>query len=266
MGTSASHSGPKSGVSLDPPWLNDIPIEQSPTAPLIPQPIIPPIAPPARYKDARRSLTDYVKSGNKESLTRSLGHYSKTGMGGARKVADRMQTSTRVAVGIYSALSSLRDGNIPSIANDIARLKSEGASMYSIIDVFVRYVCPDGGSLDETSVRDSASSALSELFEKNPDADIQSLSSDDSWLIISSFLGYEAFSRIQLDIGQTFEKLESLGERISRLQEMREYLESEITAQINSLRSTNPNSLPSNLHELLDSAIEGTFRVFEVSL
>ena len=266
MGTSASHSGPKSGVSLDPPWLNDIPLEQPPATPLIPQPVIPPIAPPARYKDARRSLTDYVKTGSKESLSRALGHYSKTGMGGARKAADRMQTSTRAAVGIFSALNSLRDGSIPSIANDIAQLKSEGASIYAIIDVFIRHTCPNGGSLDETSVRDSVSSALSELFEKNPDADIQNLSNDDNWLIISSFLGHEAFSRIQLDIGQTFEKLESLSERISRLQEMREYLESEITAQINSLRNANPNHSPSNLFELLNSAIEGTFRVFEVSL
>jgi hypothetical protein len=266
MGTSASHSGPKSGISLDPPWLNDIPLELSPTTPPTPQPTISPIAPPSRYKGARLSLTDYAKSGNKESLSRSLGHYTKTGMGGARKVADRMQTSTKAAAGIFSALRSLDDGSLPSIAYEITQLQSEGASIYSIIDVFVRHVCPDGGSLDETSVRDSASSALSELFEKRPDADIISLSNDDCWLMISSFLGYEAFSRIQLDIGQTFEKMESLSERIFRLHEMREYLESEITAQINSFRNTSPNSLPSNLHELLDSVIEGTFRVFEVSL
>lgn len=262
MGTSASHSGPKSGVSLDPPWLNDI---DSPDMPLIPQPTISQIAPLARYRGARQNLTDYVKSGNKDSLTRSLSHYSKTGMGGARKVADRMQTSTRAAANLYSALHSLRTGDLSSIASDIARLKTIGASIYSIIDVFVKHACPDGGSLDETSVRDSTFSALSELFERNPDADIQNLSNDDIWLITSSFLGYEAFSRIQLDIGQTFEKLESLSVLTSRLQEMREYLESEITAQIDSLRNENPNNLTSNLHELLDSVIEETFRVFEVS-
>jgi len=266
MGTSASHSGPKSGVSLDPPWLSDILPGQTPLAPTNPPLAIPPIAPPARYKDARRSLTDYANSGNKESLTRSLGHYSKVGMGGSRKVADRMQNSTRTAAGIYSALQSLRSGSISSVANDIARLKAEGASIYSIIDVFVKHICSDGGSLDETSARDSASSALSELLEANPNADIQNLSDDDSWQIISSFLGYEAFSRIQLDIGQTFEKLDSLSERTFRLQEMREYLESEITVQINTLRNENPNVSSTNLHEMLGSAIERTFRVFEVSL
>jgi len=265
MGTSASHSGPKSSRPLDPPWLSDIMLGQVPLAPINPSLDMPKLAPVARYKDARRNLTDYAKSGNKQSLTRSLGHYSKTGMGGASGVANRMQNSTRTAAGIHSALSSLRDGSLPSIANDIAKLKSEGAGIYSIIDIFVRHVCPDGGSLDETSARDSASAALSELFERNPNADIQNLSDDDSWSVVSAFLGYEAFNRIQLDIGQTFEKLDSLSERTYRLQEMREYLEAEVTVQVNTLRSENPNTPSSSLHELLRAAIERTFRVFEVS-
>jgi hypothetical protein len=271
MGTSKSSSGPGSGIPFDPPWLDDIDLPNvpnpSPDEPKAPPPNIPPLAPKARFGNARRSLGDYVKSGSRESLQRALGHYSKTGMGGAKNVANRMRLSTAVASSLFSSLHSLREGNNQTIGSLIAKLKSEGADAYQLIDVIVENVCPNGGSLDEKSCQGSVSAAMSELLKNNPNADISNLNDDNLWALISTFLGYEAFSRIQLDIGKSFERQDvPFIDRVSRLKDMREYIKSEISSQINILRSESESQSPANMNQILKSSIERTFNVFEVEV
>jgi hypothetical protein len=272
MGTSASNKGAKSGVSFDPPWLDDIdvpnsPSESQPDEQQTQSPANQPaVAPPARFAGARRNISNYAKSGSRDSLRRALGHYSKTGMGGASRVATRMQPSTRVAAGLFYTFNSLRDRNNQTLASIISKLRDSDADAYSIIDAIVGYVCPDGGSLDETSSRNSVSSALSDLFQKNPDIDITKLSDDNIWSLVSSFLRYEAFGRVQLDIGQTFENMDSLSSHMARLNDMQEYLESEIASQLNTLRKESSQKPPSDLQGILRTAIERTFMVFEVSV
>lgn len=269
MGTSASHSGPKSGVSFDPPWLDDI---DNPKAPATPDknpqeaPEAPLLAPPARFRSARQNLGDYIKSGSRDSLKKSLGHYSRTGMGGSRNVANRMRHSASIASKLYSSFSSLRDGNEPTISSIISNYKTENTDVYGMIDAIAGYICGDGGSLDETSPINSVSLALSDLFDKNPDIDIAALSDDNVWSLVSSFLSYEAFSKIQLDIGQGFESKDIPPvDRVTRLNDMREYLESEISSQVNIIRNELGNEPPSDLHNVMMIAIERTFKVFEVT-
>lgn len=271
MGTSASHSGPKSGVSFDPPWLDDI--DDNPEAPAAPEkkpqetPEAPLLAPPARFRSARQNLGDYIKSGSRDSLKKSLGHYSRTGMGGARNVANRMRHSASIASKLYSSFSSLREGNEPTISSIISNYRTENTDLYGMIDAIAGYICGDGGSLDETSPINSVSSALSDLFDKNPDIDIAALSDDNVWSLVSSFLSYEAFSKIQLDIGQGFEAKDiPLADRVTRLNDMREYLESEISSQVNVIRGGLGNKPPSDLHDVMMTAIERTFEVFEVTV
>lgn len=270
MGTSASHNGPKSGVSFDPPWLDDIDGSEGPSIPLenpqITQPA-PPLSPPARFRGARTNMGDYIRSGSRESLARSLGHYSRTGMGGAQSVANRMRHSASVASKLYSSFAALRQGNEPTISSIIRNYRAANTDVYGLIDAIAEYICSAGGSLDETSSQDSVSLALSDLFDKNPDIDITALSDDNIWSLVSSFLGYEAFSRIQLDIGQGFETNNvPLNDRIVRLNDMREYLEAEISSQIGIIRNEIGNKPSSDLPRIMMTAIERTFKVFEVTV
>ena len=270
MGTSASHSGPKPGVSFDPPWLDDIDNLEVPVEPAQnPQetPGVPMLAPPARFRSARQNLGDYIKGGSRESLKKSLGHYSRTGMGGARNVANRMRHSASVASKLYSSFSSLRESNEPTISGIISNCRIENVDVYGMIDAIAGYICGDGGSLDEISPINSVSSALSDLLDDNPDIDITALSDDNIWSLVASFLSYEAFSKIQLDIGQGFEAKDiPLADRVTRLNDMREYLESEISAQVNVIRSETGSNSRSDLHNVMMTAIERTFEVFEVTV
>lgn len=269
MGTSASSKGPGFGVSFDPPWLDDVDLPniahstaENPKD-ISKENIL--FAPKGRFRNARRDLGNYVKLGNRDSLRHALGHYSKSGMGGARNVANRLRLSTKVAASLFNTLYSLREGTNSTIGAIISKLKAEGANAYQLIDIIIENVCPNGGSIDESSCRNSGNAALSEFIEKQPDADISNLSDDEIWALTSSFLGDETFNRIQLDIGQVFERQDiPLADRVIRFNDMREYIKSEISAQINSLRNKKESLI--DLQSILQTTIKNTFEVFEVEV
>jgi len=281
MGTSKSSNGPSSGVSFDPPWLENInlpnpeltPVDDQKTTEQKPEDsktkTLAPLsmAPPARFRGARTNIGNYARTGNKDSLRHALGNYSKTGMGGAKNVSSRMRVSTSVGSNLFNALESFRNGSNQTLSDLFTKLKSNGADAYQFIDAIVENVCPNGGSLDEVSCQNSVFSALSEFFDKNPDTDISNLSDDNLWSLTASFLGHEAFSRVQLDIGQSFESEQiSLSERMTRLNDMREYIEAEISTQLNILRIKEGNQSSESLKNILKIAIENTFLVFEVEV
>lgn len=264
MGTSASSKGPGAGVSFDPPWLDDIDVSGQDNQNNNVNPAIG-IAPKARFGSARRSMGEYVRSGSKDSAGRSLGHYSKTGMGGAQNVARRMRTSTKTASNFFNTFRSLRDDTTFSLGKEISELKNRGADASEIIDAIVGHVCPKGGSVDEVSCRDSGTSALSEFMDQNPDADFSNLSDDQIWSLTAIYLGNETFNRIQMDIGQAFEKQDvPYVDRVNRLNDMRDYIQSEIGTQMDALRKTTDQNV--DMNQLFQDTIKNTFEVFEVEV
>ena len=283
MGTSASSMGPGAGVSLDPEWLDDIELpnqdntqsddynddnrenDDQSDEKKADDNEKPDIAPKFRFASARRGMREYVRSGSKDSLRKSLGHYSKTGMGGAKNLSKRMRTSTKVAANFFHTFQSLRDNENFALGKILSELQGRGANANEIIDTIINNVCPNGGSLDEVSCRDSGRFALSEFMDQNPDADISKLKDDQIWSLTSTFLGNEAFSRVQLDIGQSFEKQDvSAVERVNRMNEMKEYLQSEISVQLNRLRNSGSQMI--DMEKLFQTAIKNTFEVYEVEV
>lgn len=266
MGTSASSNGPGAGVSFDPPWLDDIDIPNSDKennhVNMGDNEIV---APKARFREARRNMGDYIRSGNKDSLRRALGHYSKNGMAGAKNVSQRMRTSTKVAANLFNTLQSIRDHKSYQLGHIISELREKGANASEIIDEIVTSVCPNGGSIDEVTCKDSGEIALSEFMELYPDADINNLTDDQIWSLVGKFLSNEIFDRIQLDIGQAFENQDiPYVDRINRMNEMKEFIESELATQLNTMRSDANSTIEVEI--LLEKTIENTFKVYEVEV
>ena len=184
MGTSASSMGPGAGVSLDPEWLDDIELpnqdntqsddynadnrenDDQSDEKKADDNEKPDIAPKFRFASARRGMREYVRSGSKDSLRKSLGHYSKTGMGGAKSLSKRMRTSTKVAANFFHTFQSLRDNENFALGKILSELQGRGANANEIIDTIINNVCPNGGSLDEVSCRDSGRFALSEFMDQ----------------------------------------------------------------------------------------------------
>lgn len=285
MGTSASSNGPGSGVSFDPPWLDDIetptpgdgplPDDQIPSDADMdngqpqpqPQPKPPGVAPRARFRAARRALGEFARTGNEDAFRRAVGHYSRTGMDGASRAANRMRTSTRSGASAFGVLQAARERTDPVINEWVDSLTAREASVQEVADEIVKRTTPSGGSQDEAACQHSMAQAMEDLLAKDPDVDLLNLDDDGIWGLMESFLGNEAFHRLSLDIGQVFES-SSLSPRdsVTRMNEMRDYLKSELSARVEALRSGASHATSSELRSILQSALKNTFAVYEGSI
>ena len=283
MGTSGSSFGPASGVPYDPPWLDHIvPPQPGEEAPLNDQdleigepgdeklasPLTQSVvAPKRRFSSARRTFNIFMRTGEKDFFRKAVGHYSRNGMGGARNVAERMRIPTRTGTNLFNLLQSARERIDPNIIEWVGSLAARNASAQEVSDEIIRLLIPTGGSLDEASCEQSMAEALSDLLTVNPDLDLLNLEDDNIWALLESFLGYEAFYRLSLDIGQGFEDSAlSPRDRLNRLREMQEYLKAELHAQLDILRKEISSGEIGQLQSILQSALQNTFMVYEGSL
>lgn len=284
MGTSTSSSGPGAGVSLDPPWLEELvptagggeseaspPDEPSEPADSgdeegkgKPEKVKPAVASPRRFAAARRDLGAFVRSGDTVGLARAIGHYSRTGMGGATTAASRMRASTSAGAGLVSLLQAARDGTDARVTSWVQDLLARNPSSDDVADAIVLALAPPGGSADEESLRDSMALAISELITFQPDVELLRMSDADTWTLLQLFLGHEVCNRLEFDIGQFFESSRldpELGVR--RELEMRDFVKNEVGVQLTALRDKTPNPTKQQLDVLVSDAVRMTFEVYE---
>ena len=288
MGTSTSSSGPGSGVPFDPPWLNDNdngdhseeggqetndppdqqnPDNQNPDEVPNSHPIAPllvGIAPPRRFANARRSLGKYASEGGERYFRKALGHYSKTGMGGASRLATRMRPSATTAANIVSLLTSASSSTETRERQWLTSLYKTGVSPNDVVNEIVGRISPEAGGLEEDSCRDSMANSLSEFIEKNDNADLLSLTEAEVKDIAERFLAHEAYNRLMQDMGQLFERSKITPLQSVKLRtEMKEYLRAEMALQLDRLWGKVENPSDRQLTDMMKSVIENTFRVYE---
>lgn len=282
MGTSASSFGPAGGVPFDPPWLDDIALpipgdisqpngntppdgsgdDQPPSSPQLLE-----IAPPRRFYSARLALGKFARTGQHDAFRRAVGHYSRTGMGGASNAARRMRTSSRTGAKAFNFLQSTRDGTDPAINEWVASLTRRNANPQEIVNEIIRRVAPIGGSQDEAACQESMGQAIGDLLTDYPAIDLLHLSDDNIWTLIESFLSYEAFHRLYLDIGQVFEDSAlSPRVRVTRMNEMQNYLKAELKAQIWEVRVGTSDVGSDQIQSILQRTLQNTFTVYEGSI
>lgn len=272
MGTSASSVGPSANVTFDPPWLNDIPVGGAGEGadggtPAPTQSAAEGVAPAHRFRGARTNLGTFARNGDTQALGRAAGHYSRTGMGGARNVAARMRTSTKAAAGLGSFLQAARDQSDPRINQWMDALRATNPSAQTVIDAIVTQIIPEGGSVDEESAKDSMAQALSELTVLDQGVDLLALQDAQIWTLMQLYLGHEACNRMYADVGQLFESARfDPAAIVQRTNEMRSFLKNAVAAQLETVRQATPNPTRQQLETLLRDAVQATFTVFEDSL
>lgn len=275
MGTSISSAGPGSGVSLDPPWLDDVAGAVGAGSSVPPgdsEPAISPSgavgsAPAARYGDARREMGKYLRNGDSQHLRKALGHYSGRGSGGAQAAASRMRASTRAGASLFSFLSSISQGASAEARQWVQSLQATDPSAEDVVDAIVRELAPAGGSADEESFRDAMALALHELLRDDSSVDALSMGVNDIWELMKGYLAIEATNRLCFDLGPIFESAQ-LDPTIVvvREREMRRFLKNEIGLHVDMLRGTAANPTRNQLDAILQEALKMTFELFEADL
>ncbi|UUZ77429.1 hypothetical protein LP414_09500 [Polaromonas sp. P1(28)-13] len=229
-----------------------------------PEEVKPAVASPRRFVAARRDLGAFVRSGDTVGLARGIGHYSRTGMGGAATAASRMRASTSAGAGLVSFLQAARDGTDALVTSWVQDLLARNPSSDDVADAIVQALAPPGGSADEESLRDSMALAISELITFQPDVELLRMSDSDTWTLLQLFLGHEVCNRLEFDIGQFFESSRldpELG--VCRELEMRDFVKNEVGVQLTALRDKTPNPTKQQLDALVHDAVRMTFEVYE---
>ena len=288
MGTSTSSAGAGAGASFDPPWLDDagagIDTDYA-DAPLNPgatpaddtdgtdggednqhqvtPPTGPTIAPPGRYQQARSALTGFVRSGSSSDLRRGVSSFVKKGMGGSSRAASRMRTSAIAASSLGGFLATARNGSDPSINAWVDSVKQRGLSAKETALEVVRRLIPTGGSIDEESARHSMDHAIAHLYEMEPNADIFDLTDDQIAKLIAYTVAFEVYNRIQLELGQVFEKLKYSPQLIqNRLGQVLDFI---MVVVNRSMEKARAGGVERAMREIANSALRDALTVFAES-
>lgn len=275
MGTSASSSGPGSGVPLVPPWVDNVdpetgpdsdhenneePDEQQPSSPVIPAPI----ALPGRFRDTRSSLGRYAESGDSKNLKNGLRHYSRTGLGGAKTASTRMKRTAINSGALYSTLSALREGSATISDHGIDLDTLQGRSARDVANKIANVISPNDGTQDSEANQRAISQALTELVAENPDANLTSLSEDNIIMVIESYICNDICQRIELDVGKhIFDKAGSPAVAMQRLDEISRYVKQCVSVAFRKINDGGQTMTRDNATKVASSIIENTFIIFE---
>lgn len=287
MGTSQSSGGPGGGVPMVPSWTPDPPAADPPAAappmdgdegapgdpygsappppaPLPPAPRAVPIAPPARFAGTRRSIGDFARTGDERDMRRSLGHYVRTGYGGASVTTQRFGSTAATAGALGGALASVASGQAAATGSPLDPALLAGRSVNEVMDAVVEAVRPVDGTQDAEAERAAIRDALSDLLTRFPEADFLNLDPDQRGFAIERFTAIDVFRRFELDVGKAIvEKAPSAAAALARLKQVRDYVKQTVAASFRKLREAGRTLTAGRIGQVVRDALKDTFDVFE---
>lgn len=284
MGTSQSSSGSPAGVPLVPPWVPDpVPPAQPndgspdgvpddgqapPTQPQPAQPAQtappPTLAPARRFGPARTSLGRFARTGSSDDMRRGVGHYVSKGLGGSGSAVRRFGGTTRTAGSLYGALSAVASGQPPAPGSPLDPALLSGRSADEVMDAVVEAVRPADGTQDAEASRNAVRTALSELLERFPNANLLELGEDQRLFAIERYLALDVYNRLRLDIGKAVQdKAPGVVAALSRMKQIREYVRETVAAHFRAARAAGQVVNAQRVTQMGTQALREAFEVFE---
>ncbi|MFU1525305.1 hypothetical protein ACM3N2_23270 [Aeromonas hydrophila] len=231
MGTSTSSGGGKAGSPFDPEWLGQVEsaggagpgegtadgdpdgeegvsqdVAEDGSAALEPAQDQD-VAPDRRFMPARSKMGKYLSGGGREALRGAASSMINKGMGGAGRANNTLRGVAQGAGRLGSFLEAVRVGTDPQVVDWIQRIRGLNLSASDLALEVIKEVMPETGSVDDESLRNAAADALAQLYEQEPNVDIFQLNDEQITAVIGFTISNEVCNRIDLQLGQTYEKL-----------------------------------------------------------
>lgn len=211
MGTSMSSLGTNGTDPLVPPWAEqgDTIVISGPDGQeteidnAIVQQEIP--APQAvelvstRFAAARRAFGEYARSGSRDDLKKSLGHYARKSSGKGNGVAKRLASGITAG----TALQGLLTGNTVSTTNGEINLQVlQGLSTDQAIDKISQVLTPNSGDAD--IIRSALNYSLSEALEDCEQFNDVTIDSDLLGQVFTYYITDLVFQQVVIDMGKAW--------------------------------------------------------------
>ncbi|WP_375263668.1 Qat anti-phage system associated protein QatB [Palleronia sp.] len=197
-------------------------------------------------------------------MRRSVGHYIRSGYGGAATATRRFGGTAATAGALGGALARVAGGQPaePGSALDPALLA--GRNVQEVMDAVVEAVRPADGTQDAEAERAAIRDALTELLTRFPDVDLLNLDPEQRSFAIERFTAIDVFRRFELDVGKTIvERAPSAVMALSRLKEVRDYVKQSVAAAFRKMRDTGRSLTSGRISQVVRDALGETFDVFE---
>jgi len=234
MGTSASSKGPNGSNPLVPPWAEDgdtvviggggddqetnMEVSNSDVQEDIPE--LKNESPfSTRFLSARRAFGDYAKSGNRDDLKNSLGHYARNSTGKGVGAAKRLASGITAGTGLYGLLSG---NSVNTSSGALALADLSGLTTDQAIERIVTHLTPD--SADADLVRTAMNFALSEALQESEYIDEVSFTPDLMGEVFTFYLTDLVFQQVIIDMGKAWFHAETAMRQIHMENELRELI------------------------------------------
>ncbi len=224
------------------------------------------LAPRGRFGSARKNISDYAQTGNRESFSRGMKSYSSKGMSGSRNAVRRFGATSKSANSLYQALSALASQQVGNEKLDkldknvLARMPKD-----EVINYIVEALSPTDGTQDGEARKYSMNNALSELLTEFPDADICNLNEDQIDFTVEHFVIEDVVRRFDLDLGQSIiENAPSAVEGAMRFKEAQDFIRQVVQDAFKTLKESGEKMSSENVSSVANKAIEMTFDVFSI--
>jgi hypothetical protein len=222
------------------------------------------MAPPARFAGARRSLGAYGRSGDRSDMRRGLGHYVRSGYGGARTSARRFGGTARTAGALDAVLAGAAAGRPVQPGSPLDPALLAGRSADEVIDAIVEAVRPVDGTQDAEAARIGIRDSLAELLTRFPEADLLNLNPEQRAYVIERYTASDVYQRFQLDVGQAIvDNAPTAATALSRLKQVRDYVKETVSASFRRLRDAGRSITAGGVTQIVRDALDETFQVFE---
>jgi len=174
-----------------------------------------------------------------------------------------MRTSAVAASSLGGFLAAARDGTDPSINAWVASVRRRGLSAQDAALEVVQRLVPTGGSLDEESAKHAMDQAIAHLYEMEPDADIFNLTDDQIANVMAYTVAFDAYNRVQLELGRVFEKLRYAPRLIQeRLAQVLDYIMVVVNRSMDKVRA---GGVQRSMREIAAAALQDALTVFAES-
>lgn len=197
-------------------------------------------------------------------MRRGLGNYVRKGLGGSRAATARMGRTVINAGALFNALTNIAagQGGPPGSTLDPALLA--GRSADEIMDAVVEAVRPIDGTLDAEAEQRAVRTALAEVLDRFPDADLLNLTEEQRLFVIENYAALDVFEQFALALERTIKaRAPSCTTAMARLREVKDYIKSTVSARMREHRTTGKKLDARRISETVRQALQETFEVFE---
>ena len=214
---------------------------------------------PSRFQSARRAFGEYAKSGSRDDLKKSLGHYARNSTGKGAGASKRLASGITAGTGLFGLLGG---SSVNTSLGDLALADLSGLSTDQAIDKIVTHLTPD--SADADLVRTSMNFALSEALQESEYIDDVTFTSDLMGEIFTFYVTDLVFQQVLIDMGKAWFHAETAIRQISMENELRELIRVVVDGALEEISGGDVSNITqSQITQVQISAISQTITEWE---